>query len=182
MLTRLKRMFVAALAIPVMLVAGCSSGHSEASGDVMFATMMIPHHRQAVELSDMALAKPGASPEVVALATEIKGAQQPEIDQMAAWLGEWGAPVPEPGADMGGHSGHMEGMLTADQMAALAAADPPEFDRLWLEGMIEHHQGAVAMAQDVLATTQDPKVRTLAEAIIKAQEAEIARMQSLLGS
>jgi len=144
----------------------------------MFAQMMIPHHEQAVVMSDLALdPSRGASPEVVALAERIRGAQAPEIEQMQAWLDAEGAGM---GGDHSGHGG-MEGMLSDEQIAALGGAEGADFDRLFLEGMIAHHEGAVAMAEDVKADGDDPELTALADEIIAAQEQEIAEMRALLG-
>lgn len=148
--------------------------------DAMFAQMMIPHHEQAVEMADIALEPArGASPQVIALAEQIKAAQDPEIAQMRAWLDEWG--VPEMGA-MGDHAGHggMEGMLSAEQLQAMRDAQGADFDRLFLEGMVAHHEGAIAMAEDVKANGDDPRVQELADAIIAGQQAEIDEMRGLL--
>ncbi|GIL36988.1 DUF305 domain-containing protein [Phycicoccus sp. DTK01] len=155
--------------------AGGSAGQS-APGDVMFAQMMIPHHQQAVEMADLALdAKADASEQVRALATDIKAAQDPEIQTMQGWLTSWGAPA---GAGMD-HS--MPGMMGETEMASLKDATGTDFDRQWLTMMIAHHEGAITMAQDVLSSTKDAEVRTLAEAIIEAQQQEITTMQDLLG-
>lgn len=159
-------------------------------GDIMFAQMMIPHHQQAVEMADMALANPDASPFVRKLAEQIRGAQQPEIDQMTSWLKEWGAePAPmASGHDMGSHNaygfdmaeGGMPGMMTGKQMKQLAKAKGAEFNRLWLGMMIEHHQGAINMAESVLDTSANDDVLALAKAIASAQRAEIDQMQAEL--
>lgn len=155
---------------------GASSSPSGSAADVMFAQMMIPHHEQAVEMADLALAdRAGASVEVRRLATSIKAAQDPEIKTMQGWLSSWGAPT-APAMDHG-----MPGMMGETDMAALEAATGDSFDKQWLTMMIAHHQGAVTMAQDVMGTTSDPAVRTLAEAIIQGQEQEIATMKGLLG-
>lgn len=147
--------------------------------DVMFAQMMIPHHRQAVLMAELAESR-ASDPMIVELATEILAAQQPEIDQMTSWLVEWGAEVPEPGADAGAHAGHgMAGMLTDEQLADLEAADGPAFDRLFAEGMIEHHAGAIEMAQAVTGSA-DTRVATLADAIIATQQREIDQLQAYL--
>jgi len=156
------------------------SGTSGASAaDVMFAQMMIPHHQQAVEMSTLAETR-ASSPEIKALAAEIKGAQQPEIDQMTAWLEEWGMPVMSGMDAMGEHGGHgMSGMLTDEQMQELAAAQGPEFDRLFAEFMILHHEGAIDMAEDVV-DSKDPRVAALAQAILTTQAEEIAQMRAFL--
>ncbi|MBT9257402.1 DUF305 domain-containing protein [Phycicoccus sp. MAQZ13P-2] len=147
-----------------------------APGDVMFAQMMIPHHQQAVEMADLALdAKAESSEQVRALATDIKAAQDPEIQTMQGWLTSWGAPA-SAGMDHG-----MPGMMGETEMASLKDATGADFDRQWLTMMIAHHEGAITMAQDVLSSTKDAEVRTLADAIIKAQQQEIATMQELLG-
>ncbi|HMR22298.1 MAG TPA: DUF305 domain-containing protein [Micropruina sp.] len=142
----------------------------------MFAQMMIPHHEQAVVMSDAMLAKPGISAEVTTLATQIKNAQQPEIDQMRGWLKAWGA------AEHGDHHGHtgMDGMLTEQELAALKDAQGAQAEKLFLTGMIRHHEGAVAMAKEVQANGADPDVRELADAIITSQQAEIDQMKRLL--
>jgi uncharacterized protein (DUF305 family) len=175
------------------LLAGCGGSHdmddmgmatpSGTSGasaaDAMFAQMMIPHHEQAVEMSTLAETR-ASSPEIKALAAEIKGAQQPEIDQMTAWLGEWGLPVMSGDEAMGDHGGHgMSGMLTSEQMQQLADAQGPEFDRLFAEFMILHHEGAIDMAEDVV-DSKDPRVATLAAEIIRTQAEEIAQMRVFL--
>lgn len=144
--------------------------------DIMFLEMMIPHHEQAVEMSKLASTN-GASPAVQQLADAIAAAQGPEIEQMQAWLDEAHAP------DMMEDGGMaMSGVLTSGQMAALGAARGAEFDRLYLEGMIGHHQGAVQMAQDEIDSGDNPVVIALANKIIAAQTAEIAQMRSLLAS
>lgn len=131
----------------------------------------------------------GASPAVQSMATQIKGAQAPEIAQMQTWLAAWGAPSAMasastddmghmPGMDMGGVTS--QGMMTAEQMTALSRASGPAFDRMWLEMMISHHLGAIMMAEQVQANSANPQVNQLAGEIITAQQAEIATMQQLL--
>jgi uncharacterized protein (DUF305 family) len=148
--------------------------------DVFFAQHMIPHHEQAIEMSEIALDPAiGASDSVRALATEIEGAQDGEIDLMTQWLTSWGEPVEMDLTD--DHSMEsMQGMMTVEQMDALAATTGAAFDTLWLEMMIEHHRGAVAMAEDVVADGTNSDVAALAGEIITAQEAEIAEMEALL--
>ncbi|GAA1058873.1 DUF305 domain-containing protein [Agromyces bracchium] len=111
--------------------------------DVMFAQMMIPHHEQAVEMSEELLAKDGVDDSVRDLATEIMEAQQPEIDLMRGWLEAWGA---EELGDMGGMD-HGDGMMSEDDLAILEEATGDEASRLFLQQMIVHHEGAVQMAQ-----------------------------------
>lgn len=147
--------------------------------DLMFAQMMIPHHEQAVEMSTLAETRT-TNPELLALAKQIKDAQAPEIVQMQDWLdasGDAGGMGDMNGMD---HSGHgMGGMLTNEQMDALANASGAEFDRLYLEGMIEHHEGALQMTQ-MIEDSDNPEVKKLADDIIRTQTAEIAQMQQIL--
>jgi len=142
--------------------------------DRMFLMMMVPHHEQAVEMSDLVL-QSTRNPEVKALAEAIKAAQGPEIAQMKAWLEDWG--MPDPGMD---HNMGDDGMLDAQEMAALRDATGTARDRLYIEGMIAHHEGAVQMAQDVINDGSNAAVKALAEAIVSAQQAEIAKMKQML--
>ena len=157
-------------------MSGETAPDSGREDDVMFAQMMIPHHEQAVEMADMALDPDASSSvEVRELAVDIKAAQDPEIETMRAWLEAWGAPQEAPSA-----MNHDSGMMSQGDMGTLASAEGAEFDQMWLTMMIEHHEGAIIMAQDVLATTDNAEVATMAEDIVAAQEAEIATMQALL--
>lgn len=158
---------------------GASAGSSDAArqGDITFAQSMIPHHQQAIEMADLAL-KNASSDQVKQLATQIKSAQDPEINTMKGWLASWGAPE-DMGMDHSGMGG-MTGMMSDADMSKLAAARGADFDTMWLQMMIAHHQGALTMANDVLATTQDPAVKTLAEAVVSGQTKEIDTMKGLL--
>lgn len=147
------------------------------SGDVEFAQMMIPHHEQAVEMADLALSNDTASPEVKALAGQIKAAQDPEIQTMQGWLSQWGASQSSGSMDHG--SG---GMMSDDDMSSLMGASGPEFDQMWLTMMIEHHEGAIEMSQTQLDEGTNPEARALAEDIIDAQQSEIELMNEMLGS
>ncbi|HEX2316737.1 MAG TPA: DUF305 domain-containing protein [Thermomonospora sp.] len=153
--------------------------HNDA--DVAFAQGMIPHHRQAVEMADLAATR-ASSREVKDLAAAIKRAQDPEIRTMTGWLTLWGEPVPSPGADHGGHGGHggMPGMMSPEQMQRLRDAEGKAFDTAFLELMIEHHRGAVTMAETERAKGAFPAARQLAATIITTQNAEITRMTALL--
>ncbi|WP_232717083.1 DUF305 domain-containing protein [Gordonia metallireducens] len=169
--------------------------HNDA--DVEFTTEMIGHHRQAVMMADLVEGRT-QNRELITLADAIEDAQDDEIDQMAARLKSWGVPVTGhmeddedsdhgDGMDHGdmGHGdmehGDMPGMMSAEQMAALRQARGGEFDRLWLEGMIRHHEGAIAMADEVLANGTDPATRTLATQVRTTQQAEIDQMRAMLG-
>ena len=158
--------------------AQVSAEHNDA--DIAFAQGMIPHHRQAVEMSALATGRAG-SDEVRRLAAAIEQAQAPEIAQMRGFLAAWGAP--EPGGMGHGGMGHggMAGMMTGDQMRRLEQSTGAAFDRMFLEMMIAHHEGAVQMAQTELADGVDPQARALAQEIIDAQQSEITVMRRLLG-
>lgn len=171
--------------------------------DMMFATMMIPHHQQAIEMSDMVLAKQGMDPRVVELAKQIKDAQGPEIQQMQGWLDEWNMDMNDmPGhggmGDMPGHGGMdgsgsmmpdmpgmggmgmMDGMLSAAEMQALKDAQGVEADKLFLTGMIKHHEGAITMAQNEIKNGEFPEAIELSKAIVESQQKEIDTMNEIL--
>jgi uncharacterized protein (DUF305 family) len=154
--------------------------HNEA--DVMFAQGMIPHHRQAVEMADLAATR-ASSPEVKKLAAAIKKAQDPEIQTMSGWLRSWGQSVPQGDMPDMGHGDHggMGGMMSPEQMRKLQDASGKAFDTAFLEMMIEHHEGAVQMAKTEQAQGAHPPAKEMAGAIITTQNAEIAQMNKLLG-
>ncbi len=148
--------------------------------DVAFAQGMIPHHEQAVEMADIALdPNVGAGGPVRDLATQIKGAQDPEIALMTGWLAAWGQPM-QMATDEGHDMSSMDGMMSADEMDSLGSMTGADFDKMWMEMMIRHHEGAIAMAQTVKAAGSSPDVLALGEQVIAAQQAEIAQMQALL--
>jgi uncharacterized protein (DUF305 family) len=203
---------IAATATLVAL-AGCSSEnddkpdhqmHSAPNGDefndadVEFATAMIPHHAQALQMVDLTRGRK-LSPELRRLTEDIQMAQSPEIEQMTRWLTDWEQPVPETARDhvnaddmtsdhdMGGHDtsdgeSEMPGMMSEDEMAELEAARGQEFEELWLEMMIDHHQGAIEMAETEESEGEFQPAIDLAEAIATSQQDEIDHMDHLLGS
>ena len=143
-------------------------------GDIMFAQMMIPHHEQAIEMSTLAEMRT-ENADVLSLAQQIKSAQMPEISQMTTWLADAGAPT-EMGHDMGD-----DGMLSADEMMTLTDATGNEFDRLFLAGMIAHHEGALDMAKSV-QNSQNAEMKALSDNIISSQTAEIEEMKKMLAN
>ncbi|MFE5835318.1 DUF305 domain-containing protein [Arthrobacter sp. NPDC056493] len=149
------------------------------AADVTFAQMMIPHHTQAVEMSDMMLKKDGIPAPVTALATTIKAAQGPEIQTMTGWLSGWNEPAMMPA----GHAGHsMNGMMSDADMKALDAAKGTEAARLFLKQMIAHHEGAIMMAKTENTAGKNADAVKLSKDIVTAQEAEIQEMQKLLAT
>ncbi|GAA1784360.1 DUF305 domain-containing protein [Agromyces lapidis] len=149
--------------------------------DVTFAQMMIPHHEQAIEMSDSLLEKDGVDEQVRELAEQIKDAQQPEIDQMTDWLDEWGADesMGPAGHDMGAMG---DGMMSGEDMGRLDDATGAEASALFLEQMIMHHEGAIDMAEVEVENGENPDAVALAEQIIEDQTNEIAEMQDLLAA
>ncbi|MFD0357972.1 DUF305 domain-containing protein [Streptomyces sp. NPDC127110] len=161
-----------------------SAGQAQASNnaaDTAFAKGMIPHHRQAVEMADLAATR-AESAEVKELAAEIKKAQDPEIKTLSGWLTAWGEQVPAADAAQGGHGGHsMSGMMTGQEMEQLTKASGKAFDTAFLDLMVKHHEGAVAMAKTEQADGKYQPAKDMAAAIVSSQSAEIARMNKLLG-
>lgn len=165
--------------------------------DVQFMQHMVVHHGQAVEMVELLRAK-GADPKVKLMGERIALSQEAEIELMRNWLTDRGQSqtmdmhAGHAGMNHAAHAGHsmsasntpvMPGMLSPAQMQTLAAANRPEFDRLFLQGMIQHHQGALDMVDDLLAqpdAAQDPMLSDFASSVVADQSAEILRMQSLL--
>lgn len=162
--------------------ATTASGSVAASGphnaaDVAFATDMIPHHSQAVQMADMAL-KTASNAQVKTLATAIKAAQDPEITQVSGWLTSWKKPVPP---TMGGmNMGHGTGMMSSADMTRLGKATGAAFNRLWVQMMITHHQGAITMAHTEITTGQNTEAKALARSIVTSQSAQITQLKTLL--
>ncbi|MCK0090604.1 DUF305 domain-containing protein [Rhodococcus sp. HNM0563] len=159
-----------------------AAAHNDA--DVMFAQMMLPHHAQAIEMSDMMLAKADIPTAVTALAEQIKAAQGPEIEQLESWLEQWGEPtlMPHEDHDMPGMDDNMagmEGMMSEQDMHALADAQGTEAARLFLTQMIAHHEGAVAMAETEIDDGQYPDTVSMARTIVETQQQEIDTMHQL---
>jgi hypothetical protein len=144
------------------------------ANDVMFAQMMIVHHEQAIEMSDLAMNNT-TNPDVLALAESISKAQVPEVATMKSWLDAAGASSDHM------HDMMMPGLADEAMMADLRTLTGPSFDSLFLMTMIQHHEGAIAMADDVLASTANDDVTALAQDVKSAQTLEIEAMYALLG-
>jgi uncharacterized protein (DUF305 family) len=167
--------------------------HNDA--DVAFATDMIQHHAQALSMVDLTVERT-LDPEVQELAQDIRDAQGPEIEQMADWLQEWDEEVPatmrdhsNAGHDMGGMGDSMDGlasdmpgMMSGEDFDELENASDAGFQDMWLEMMVEHHEGAVEMAQEQQENGQYKPAVDLAGDVVDTQTAEIEKMKSLLGS
>lgn len=142
--------------------------------DVTFLTMMYPHHAQAVEMAELVPSR-SQNQQVITLAAAIQQAQAPEMEQFAALLHDFGKPAPSAAMD---HP--MDGVMTQQQMDALRAATGADFDRMWLEMMIEHHQGAIDMADTEIADGTNADTEKLAQSIRTTQQAEIEQMRGML--
>ena len=195
-----KVMAFVGLLLAALVLAACGDSDATNSGDsssaasedfndadVAFAQGMIPHHEQAVEMAQLA-ADRTESAEVKELAADIEAAQAPEIEQLTTWLDAWGAEPAEDSmegmdhSDMGGDSDGMSGMMSEEDMTMLEDASGAEFDQMFLEMMVEHHKGAVAMAETEVADGDNADAIAMAENIITTQESEIEQMEQLLGS
>jgi uncharacterized protein (DUF305 family) len=166
------RKFLAGLVLPAvtaLALAGCSAPVSHNDADVTFAQGMIPHHEQAVRMA-APVPQHTANAQVIALADGIAKAQQPEIDQLQAWLKEWGASS-MPGMDHGA-------MTDTGNLDTLRDA---AYDREWLRLMVEHHRGAIDMARVELAQGTNADAKAMAQRIADTQQAEVDKMTSLLG-
>lgn len=144
------------------------------SADTMFLQMMIPHHKQAVEMSILAQTQT-ENVDVLALAARIEAAQQPEIVLMQKLLADAGMPA------MMDHSMGMNGMMSDDEMSALSTSTGKDFDKLYLAGMIKHHQGALDMTKPII-NSENTEVKALAESIVTGQTQEISEMSKLLAA
>ncbi|WP_237572819.1 DUF305 domain-containing protein [Mycolicibacterium lacusdiani] len=159
---------------PAALPAGVNAA------DVDFAKGMIPHHEQAVQMSELVPDR-SSDPAVIELAAAISKAQEPEIETMQGFLTEWtgSAATGHEGHDMGGMG--MQGMVDGATMKRLETLKGAEFDTLWLQSMIGHHEGAIAMANTEIADGANADAKDLAAEIVKTQQAEIDQMKQMLG-
>lgn len=161
-----------------------ADGHN--ASDVEFATQMISHHRQAVDMADLAATR-AQSAEVKTLAAKIKGAQGPEISTMSEWLSSWGEKVPMEmkddmqGMPMSSGMDDMPGLMSSEEMAKLKKTSGAAFDTMFLTMMVTHHQGAITMAQAEKSKGAYGPAKSLADSVITDQSAEIKQMNTLLG-
>ncbi|MEO9325900.1 DUF305 domain-containing protein [Nocardioides sp. C4-1] len=147
--------------------------------DIEYLTMMVAHHRQALDLAELAPER-ASDDRVLRLAQSIDSTQGREIIVMATWLVDRGQPEPTPESVAAMTEMSMPGMLDQGQLDDLAASEGGDFDRRFLEDMIQHHQGAIRMAEQVLGTGKDVVVAEMASDVVTLQNAEIRRMRDLL--
>jgi uncharacterized protein (DUF305 family) len=159
------------------VITGQPAGYN--ADDVAFATDMIPHHQQAVELSAMVPDR-STNGELIALAQQVSAEQQPEINVMKVFLVQWNE-NPDTSSGHEGHGNTMAGMVDEATMTKLKSLTGAEFDKLWLESMISHHQGAIEMAKAEIANGDNVDAKALAKNIVTTQEAEIGQMKQMLG-
>jgi uncharacterized protein (DUF305 family) len=159
------------------VITGQPAGYN--ADDVAFATNMIPHHQQAVELSAMVPDR-STSADLIALAKQISAAQQPEIEIMKVFLVQWNE-NPDTNSGHAGHDSTMQGMVDGPTMTKLGSLNGAEFDKLWLASMISHHEGAIEMAKAEIANGDNVDAKTLAKNIVATQGAEIGQMKQMLG-
>jgi uncharacterized protein (DUF305 family) len=159
------------------VITGQPAGYN--ADDVAFATNMIPHHQQAVDLSALVPDR-STNADLIALAQQISAAQQPEINVMKVFLVQWNE-NPDANSGHAGHGNTMQGMVDETTMTKLKSLNGAEFDKLWLESMISHHQGAIEMAKAEVANGDNVDAKSLAKTIVTTQEAEIGQMKQMLG-
>ncbi|WP_040812455.1 DUF305 domain-containing protein [Nocardia concava] len=143
--------------------------------DVSFLQMMYPHHAQAVEMAKLVPTR-SQNQQLITLAQAVEQAQSPEMQQITTLLQSFGKPAPS------GDMGHgMPGMMTTDQMTKLQGMSGMDFDKMWMQMMIEHHKGAIDMANTELKQGVNAESKTLAQSIVTAQQQEIDQMNGMLG-
>jgi uncharacterized protein (DUF305 family) len=164
---------------PAPPTSGSASTTAEFNdADVMFVRGMLPHHEQAVAMSDTLLARTRVSAQTTALAQQIKAAQQPEIDTMEGWLSDWGKSAE---GGMGGMDHDMGGGMATDaELEELEQAQGAAAEKMFLEMMTKHHQGAIAMAKTEIGNGKNPDAVRMANSIVSSQQAEIDTMKKLL--
>lgn len=181
----------AALLATVLMMGACSTAdHNEA--DVAFATDMVEHHAQAIQMANFTIGRDGIDPRIAELAEEIRVEQTQEIDTLSGWLREWGEPVPETGFATGDSHSHesdgyetdahtdMPGMMSGEEMARLAEAPDAEFGSMWIEMMVAHHEGAITMAEAVQDEGKHDRLVDLAADIESVQRVEVKDLRRWL--
>jgi uncharacterized protein (DUF305 family) len=182
---------IATMTVLALALAGCGSSNAAApapaanggsdhnEADVQFSLGMIPHHRQTVQIADMATKK-GSSEQVKVVAAEILGAEQAEITTMTGWLHSWSVPVPEDHSAMAGMDMDMPGMLSTADIKSLDALSGAAFDKKFLPMVAKHLQNGVDMAKKVQQSGTHAATKTLANKIVTEQEEQIKKVQALI--
>ncbi len=150
-----------------------SSNSNYTGADIMFLQMMIPHHQQAIDISNLAM-KTSKDAELLALAKIIARDQASEITKMKAWLADAGA-----GMDAGHSMDAMGGMLSGAELSALNVETGTKFDILWLKGMTGHHDGAIHMIT-MIRDASNPEIKAFGEKVIADQSAQIEQMREMI--
>ena len=159
------------------VISGQPAGYD--ADDVAFANNMIPHHQQAIDLSALVPDR-STNTQLVALAQKISAEQQPEINVMKVFLVQ-GNENPDTKSGHAGDGNTMQGMVDPPTLAKLQSLNGEDFDKLWLESMISHHQGAIEMAKAEIANGDNVDAKNLAQNVVTTQEAEIGQMKQMLG-
>ncbi|MCU0153739.1 MULTISPECIES: DUF305 domain-containing protein [Curtobacterium] len=198
--TTITRTLAATAALTIGLtLAGCSTNNAGSSDnssssssssssthndqDVTFTQGMLPHHKQAIEMSDMLLAKGSdVDPDVVTLAKQIKAEQAPEIKTMTGWLKAWGEPTEMSSMSGMDHSSMSGGMMSDADMNALDSASPADAGKLFLQQMVEHHTSAVDMAKTEVDKGKNTDAVAMAKSIVSSQTEQISQMKDMLAS
>jgi uncharacterized protein (DUF305 family) len=197
--TTITRGLAAAAALTIGLtLAGCSTNNTGSSNsssssstsaaaahndqDVSFTQGMRAHHQQAIEMSDMLLAKGSAvDADVVTLAKQIKAEQDPEITKMTSWLKGWDEPTTMSSMAGMDHSS-MSGMMSDSDMQALDTASAADAGKLYLEQMVVHHTSAVDMAKTEIDKGKNTDAIAMAKSIVSSQTEQITQMKDMLAS
>jgi uncharacterized protein (DUF305 family) len=174
-----KKLIVLLFSLGVLLTPSGANASSHARSlqnldmnEIMFAQMMIPHHKQAISISETALKK-SQNPEILKLSRQIKSLQSSEVSQLTYWLKATDSSMTMD------HEMKMSGMLTVKELASLKRLTGTQFDRTFLQLMIKHHQGALEMLE-LIDDSENAEAKALAKAIKSAQSKEIASMKQLL--
>ena len=170
------------VAVLALALSACTSKeelkkHNEA--DIQFVRAMIPHHEQAIHMAELA-AEHANSPDTKKIASTIKTKQEEEVKTMEKLLHDWGVKLEEAGHDTHGSKPTHPGMLSEEQLKELEETRGVEFDKLFLERMVQHHEGAITIAEEAEHKGENKEVKKLAAEIVRGQEHEIEEMEKEL--
>lgn len=173
--------FFAAFTLALLALTGCTESRAPENAsfneaDLKFVEQMIPHHQQAVQLADLAETR-AEDEEVRSIAMDISFIQAIEVEELQGWLLDWGI---SHGTDDHDDHGDMAGMLTDEELQSLDAASGTDFDLLFSQLMVKHHEGAIDAARSVLNDGKSADVKGFAESVIETQTAELEELQSII--